>query len=238
MKAIADEDESIFSQIPKQTLTELLVKLLNPASSHGGSSGNEVKLSASSIETLITTLTPSKPKSQSSIINSTTSATLDESSSNLHIDEFSKHQRSMSHMENNNKRSKYDSDYEDELNSSITATLTSKHHHNHHNHNHDSTLADVEEDDYDYDNELVIEGNIGEIPYRLYEIDVDPSDLWQRPPKEPGFNPATLLTQLSSSSDTINNNSDQECDPRIKYYSNRTNAVIIYFYKYILFGGS
>jgi len=90
-----------------------------------------------------------------------------------------------------------------------------------------SAAAVEEEDDYDYDNDLVIEGNIGEIPYRLYEIDIEPSELWTRPPvgplDPPSFNPAMLLSQLSSSSDT-NNNSDQECDPRIKYYANKANA--------------
>ena len=60
MKAIADEDAIIFSQIPKQTLTELLVKLLSTNGSGGGAS-DESRLSTTSIETLITTLTPSKP---------------------------------------------------------------------------------------------------------------------------------------------------------------------------------
>ena len=85
--------------------------------------------------------------------------------------------------------------------------------------------TDEDDDDYDYDNDLVIEGNIGEIPYRLYEIDIEPSELWTHPPTNsnsstPSFNPASLLSQFSSSSDT----GDQECDPRIKYYANKANA--------------
>jgi hypothetical protein len=188
MKAIADEDENIFSQIPKQTLTELLVKLLDTSSS-----SNENKLSTNSIETLITTLTPSKP---SALMN------------NL-----------------KRKNGAYDSDYDND-DDDMEIQKINLIEPNVNVEQKREEIEEEEEDDYDYDNDLVIEGNIGEIPYRLYEIDIEPSELWTRPPlgpNEPSFNPAALLSQLSSSSDN-NNNSDQECDPRIKYYSNKANA--------------
>ena len=100
-----------------------------------------------------------------------------------------------------------------------------------------ATTAD-EDDDYDYDhNDLVIEGNIGEIPYRLYPIDVEPSDLWTRPPRQldtQTFNPAQLLSQLSSSSSTENNNNEPECDPRLKYYANKANATNVATFQQML----
>jgi hypothetical protein len=75
--------------------------------------------------------------------------------------------------------------------------------------------TDNDSDDSDDENDLVIEGNPSDtdIPYKLFEIEVDESKLWSRPP--------------TSNNDIVSENSDQECDPRIKYYSNRENSSII-----------
>ena len=100
MKAIADEDETIFSQIPKQTLTELLVKLL-----HTNSSADENRLSTNSIETLLSTLTPKLVQQQAPKLN-------ESSSSDLHIDLGSVKTRKRKHQLNAG--AVYDSDYSED----------------------------------------------------------------------------------------------------------------------------
>lgn len=206
MKAIADEDESIFSQIPKQTLTEILVKLLN--------SNNENKLSIHTIETLLTTLTtpPTQPKLTIEDTDTDNLQIAEDESPNLKITTTTKRK-----YNGGSDYGDYDDEYDQDETKKISITTNN------------TTVID-EEDDYDYDNDLVIEGNIGEIPYRLYEIDIEPSELWSKPPVGPydstslhGFNPATLLSQISSTSSNDQSLSDQECDPRIKYYSEKSN---------------
>ena len=51
-----------------------------------------------------------------------------------------------------------------------------------------------------------IDGNCGEFEWKLFEIDLLPSILWDNPPKDNSFD------------------QDQESDPRIKHYSNRSNC--------------
>ncbi|CAF0926683.1 unnamed protein product [Brachionus calyciflorus] len=52
-----------------------------------------------------------------------------------------------------------------------------------------------------------IEGHCGEFPWRVFEVEIEPSSLWDNPPKENNLDP------------------DQESDPRIKYYANRSNCL-------------
>ena len=179
MKALADNDGGIFSQIPRQTLIELLVKLLNPS---------ETGLSTEAIITLLATLTAAStlPIAKDLARQNTNSSIdedksgLNESSSNLQID--------LSGSGGAGKKKRRIS----ELNGSDYDSID-------------------EDDDYGYENDLVIEGNAGDIPYRLVEIDIEPSGLWTCPPVA-FVNPNTDL------------NGDQECDPRIKYYSNKSNC--------------
>lgn len=171
MKAIADEDGGIFSQIPKNTLTELLVKLLN-----SNSKTTDNALSTESIITLLATLTAASTSSNSNINKDDDLRNLNESnnsSSNLQID-FSLNE---------------------------TNTMKRKH------------VNDEYDEEDEYDNCLVIEGNVGEFPYELIEIDIEPSKLWTNPPVDKSFG---MLD---------NSNPDQECDPRIKYYSNKSNLL-------------
>jgi hypothetical protein len=173
MKAIADEDGGIFSQIPKNTLTELLVKLLN-----SNSKTTDNSLSTESIITLLATLTAASTSNSSNSVNSKDDdlRNLNESnSSNLQID----------------------------FSSCETNTMKRKH------------VYDEYDEEDEYDNCLVIEGNVGEFPYELIEIDIEPSKLWTYPPLDKSFE---MLD---------NNNPDQECDPRIKYYSNKSNLLNI-----------
>jgi hypothetical protein len=176
MKALADNDGGIFSQIPRQTLIELLVKLLNPSETAG--------LSAEAIITLLATLTAASSKdlarqNTNSSMTDEDKSGLNESSSNLQIDlsgSGSKKKRRISELNG----SDYDSIDED--------------------------------DDYGYENDLVIEGNAGDIPYRLVEIEIEPSGLWACPP-------VAFVNPIGADL-----NGDQECDPRVKYYSNKSNC--------------
>ncbi len=63
-------------------------------------------------------------------------------------------------------------------------------------------------DDEDDDDQELIRGNIGEFEYKMYEVDIEPSSLWINPPVDKNIIDA-----------------DQECDPRIKYYSNKANCL-------------
>ena len=82
---------------------------------------------------------------------------------------------------------------------------------------------DEEYDDPDSRNELVIEGNCGEIEYKLIELELEPSELWSTPPKAATPNPVSIISSLTSMSDQ--SAADQECDPRIKYYANQANRL-------------
>lgn len=206
MKALADDDGGIFSKIPKQTLTELLIKILNT-----NESNNE--LSTDTLLTLLTTLTAASSSSSSS------SVTPVQSQLQLQPQPLQS-QLSYSNEENSQLTINLNDSTPDllqiDLNSSrATSTVPVKQPHSISATKPLKINSDYE-DDYEYDEydegDLVIEGNVGEFPFRLIEIDIEPSKLWSNPPREASLN----LSDADSG--------DQECDPRIKYYSNRANC--------------
>ncbi len=181
MKSLADETGSVFAKIPKPTLTELLVKLIN-SNENNKSDGTEVIInllnslssSATSSGSFNSASTPNIPKNifdfgSNDDDKSINNLSMNESSHNLQID-----------LKSMNKKKRFEngacSDYDDD-----------------------------DEDDYG----LVIEGTLNDMPYKLIEMDVDPSKLWSEPPQP-------LVNGM--------NDPDQESDPRIKYYSNIANS--------------
>ncbi len=79
----------------------------------------------------------------------------------------------------------------------------------------DYEIDEYDHDDDDEDNGLVIEGTLGEeMEYKIFELDVSPSKLWIEPPVAAEEQQA-----------------DQECDPRIKYYQDKSNSMNIYNYQ-------
>ncbi len=79
----------------------------------------------------------------------------------------------------------------------------------------DYEIDEYDHDDDDEDNGLVIEGTLGEeMEYKIVELDVKPSKLWSQPPVAAEEQQA-----------------DQECDPRIKYYQDKLNCMNIYNYQ-------
>ena len=165
MKAVADDDGGIFSQIPKQTLTDLLVKLLN-------SNVHSAELGLETIVALLATITAAG--ASSSLTRPEVSQDND-----LRIQQQPK--------KSANVPGEKEEDDEDEYRFHMDFTRNS-----------DS-------------DEQVIDAMVDEIPYHLYDIDIEPSKLW------------TTMAKMHPNHYLDSTNSDQEIDPRIKYYSNRAN---------------
>jgi hypothetical protein len=176
MKAVADDDGGIFSQIPKQTLTDLLVKLLN-------SNAHSTDLDLETIVALLATITAA---STSNVV-----------SGELQDADFRTNLPSNGYSNGNG------------FKPSTTP----------------ADINDLDDDDryhLDYDrdidhSDLIINGMLGDFPYRLIPIDVTPSSLWNTMAK----------THAADAHFYLDNNQDQEIDPRIMYYSNRANMNIV-----------
>jgi len=174
MNSIADENGGVFSQLPKQTLTELLVKLIN---SNDNSPSDGIDLVINLLTSMLNNSNSNINKNSFDFNNNDgdnkSKSILNDSSSNLQID--------MRNNNNNNKK-KINGAYSD--------------------------YDDDEDDDYD----LIIEGTVNDMPYKLIDLDVEPSKLWSDPPELPNDSP-------------MSNTADQESDPRIKYYLNISNSM-------------
>lgn len=184
MKAVSDNDSGIFSQVPKQALTDLLVKLVNTDSNDANNSmTTEAILHLLATLTAASTSTTNSVKQQEFEFDLNEKSILNESTSELQILTID--------QDNDNEESN--------LNINI-------------NYDEEEQEFDHDQDQDEIENNLVIEGNIGEFAYNLIEIDIEPSSLWVKPP-----------TDMSSFNPNLDA-SDQESDPRIKYYSNRANC--------------
>jgi hypothetical protein len=205
MKALAEDDGGIFSRMPKQSLTDLLLKILN--SDETTFPTDMLNATLLSLQAAASTSKPppqqhQQQQQQQPMLSIHDDSLNVESSGDLSIDLMGgRKKQHLIHQEHHhiNNKLKINSDYEDDND-------------------------DEDDDDYDEkpmqisriqppqlsDLDLLIEGNVGEFAYRLIEIDVEPSNLWQRPPLDLSMNEAGA--------------GDQECDPRIKYYSNRANC--------------
>ena len=210
MKAMADNDLGVFAQIPKSTLTELLVKLLDTSSNKATSQHIPYETIGALIATInaaaaaAAAASSSSPSSQPTPTPTTTSVSKTTTSLSHH------HHQKSSMFDGDMRRCGLEaSDNNNDIASYSSAAF-----------DHDNDNADAEADRDDDDDDLVIDGGeAGEFAYELVAIDVEPSALWSRPPVD-----AVRQTPFGhSDSNALNNNSDQECDPRIKYYSNRAN---------------
>lgn len=206
MKSIADGDSGngdALSQLPKQTLTELLVKLLNDKDNLLGTDVILNLLATLSVKQDSKDIDNEHSNSQNFGNDdeqsfNTQRDSLNESSSNLQIDlnTSKKSLKNGSRKREDDHCSDYDIDDE------------------------------YDHDEDDEENGLIIEGTLEEeMKYKLIELDIEPSKLWTDPPVASEFSPGILnLTGLTDQQ-------DQECDPRIKYYQDKSNCLNISNYQ-------
>lgn len=171
MKAIADGDNGIegdnaLAKLPKQTLTELLVKLLNDKDNQFG---------PDVILNLLATLgssTSAVDETNSHGDNDSRVFVMDDGERSLLRDSFNES------MSNN---------LQIDLNGGGSAKKSGTRNGSRSRRDHDDPYSDYDVDDeYDDDDEntgLVIEGTLGEeMEYKLHEFDIEPSSLWSNPP--------------------------------------------------------
>ena len=216
MKAIADGDSgsTAHSHLPKNTLTELLVKLLNDKD-------NLVGIDV--ITNLLQTLGGPVVKHEQTEGNSGKSFSNMNQNSRMYGDDDDNDDDDDDDDDDDNEddddllitNQRQDSLNESSSNLQIDLnTSIKKNKRRYGDGNYSDYDNDDEYDDDDEENALVIEGTLEhEMNYKLIELDIEPSKLWSCPPvatEEAVFTPGEQQ--------------DQECDPRIKYYMDKENC--------------